>query len=160
MEPKIIKGHLYKCKENVGKSYTKGRVYMCEHEVPGNNDSDSIYACGFITNNQGNTGHAWPYQPDKHPWTKDDAARNRWSTIFDDLGEKPHGIILCPYEVGDCVKWYCDDDGKTHTSKITAISIEIGANGVPQFTYETRIKFKGIMQLAAFTPTEIKQAEK
>ena len=33
MEPKIIKGHLYKCKENVGKSYTKGRVYMCEQET-------------------------------------------------------------------------------------------------------------------------------
>lgn len=158
MEPKIIKGHLYKCKENVGKSYTKGRVYMCEQETKA--PCDDIYACGFITNNQGNTGHAWPYQPDKHPWTRDNAEDNRWSTIFDDLGERPHGIILCPYEVGDRVKWYCDDDGKTHTSKITAISVEIGANGVPQFTYETRIKFKSIMQRATIYPINIKQAEK
>lgn len=158
MEPKIIKGHLYKCKENVGKDYTKGHVYECEHENPNAKESGDC-ACGYITNNQGNTGHAWPYNPENHPWTKDDPQRNRWTAYFQDLGEKPHGIILCPYEIGDSVKWYCDDDAKVHTSKIRGIRIDIDQSGKPVFTFDTVIRHKGQAAQATFGLYEIRATQ-
>ena len=159
MEPKIIKGHLYKCKQNCGKDYTKGHVYKCEYETPDGPDMGA-FNCGFITNNRGNKSHAWPYDPERHPWTKDDPEKNRWTEYFVDLGEKPHGIILCPYEVGDTAKWYCDDDKKVHTSKITGIEIEIDKTGYPAFTFSTVIKWKGQMTRATFGLYEIRAAQK
>lgn len=162
MEPKIIKGHIYKCKENCDKAYTKGRVYECEYEVfDGNNYSkEDIYGCGFITNNDGNEGHAWPYHPKEHPWTKEKPEENRWTKYFEDMGEKPHGVIISPYEVGDRVRWYCDDDAKVHTSKITAINIEIDKTGKPVFLFFTTLKWHGRTTPASFGIKEVRLARK
>lgn len=157
MEPRIIKGHIYLCKETLKGSYRKGRIYECQHNDTMFNDTEMTkFSCGFITNDQGNTGHAWPYDPANHPWATE---KDKWTDYFKDLGEKPAGMIIAPYEVGDMVKWYCDDDGKVHRSKVTGLQIKVGKTGIPYFTFTTRIKFKGTMQDASFSMREVSQAE-
>lgn len=90
MEPQIVLGHSYLCKKDVvcrggnGKqSYTKGKTYVCEVSTPyqPKNNPQFRFACGFITNNQGNTHHGWPYDPENHPWCHDS-----WTDFFQDLG--------------------------------------------------------------------------
>ena len=92
MEPQLIQGHIFLCKKNVvckggnGEiAYTQGKRYKCEVKSPcfPMNDPHFNCSCGFITNNQGNTHHAWPYDPEHHPWCHDS-----WTEFFQDLGKQ------------------------------------------------------------------------
>lgn len=84
MEPRIIKGHLYKCKKTVKMNrskevaYTKGNVYMGVGDVGYPGDKHN---CGFIKDNT-DLPHAWPYDPEHHLWCHDS-----WTDYFDDMGE-------------------------------------------------------------------------
>ncbi len=86
MEPRIIKGHLYKCIKSAGKFYTKGKVYECEKETgyPEEGCWSAPHMCGVITDNQGDKGHSWPYDPEHNSLCND-----RWTDYFKDMGEKP-----------------------------------------------------------------------
>lgn len=164
MEPRIIKGHLYRCKKSVvggnHKTYYKeGRVYECECDsfYPDKTWSsvDAKHSCGFITNAFGDTAHAWPYYPSLHLWSND-----KWTDFFEDLGEKPHGMIITPYAVGDTVTWFCFDDYEYHKTKILSMEIEVVKDREPIIVYKTRIKFKGRMQDATFTKKNVRAAHK
>ena len=63
-------------------------------------------------------------------------------------------VIELPYAVGDTIRWYCDDDGKVHTSKVQRIECEIDKHG-PVFTYWVRTKWKGHMVEAIVTAGDI-----
>lgn len=90
MEPRLIKGHIYKCKKSViGKDrtvyYQKGNTYKCERDTPypdNEYEPSAKHMVGVITNEFGNTGHCWPYDPAHHLWCND-----RWTDYFEDLGE-------------------------------------------------------------------------
>lgn len=157
MEPRIIKGHIFRCKKDVKGCYRKGRIYECEYENVCPELMTSKYACGFITNDTGNTGHTWPYNPKEHPLSNEN---DRWTDFFDDLGEKPAGMIITPYSVGDTVSWFCFDDYEIHKSKIISMEIEVVKGREPIIVYKTRIKFKGTMQEAGFTMNNIRDAHK
>lgn len=94
LEPRIIKGHKFMCKKSVQmyvirdngtrkatdmEAYTKGKVYECEVETP---YPGTRYSGGCITDNQGDKGHGWSYDPAHHPW-----AGERRTDFFEDLGE-------------------------------------------------------------------------
>jgi len=88
MEPRIIKGHQYRCKKSVIDQnkkvyYLKGGVYRCDVEFhyPLPDSEMARFSCGFITNEFGNDGHAWPYDPEHHPLCSD-----KWTDYFEDLG--------------------------------------------------------------------------
>lgn len=156
MEPRIIKGHMFLCKQDVKGYYRKGRIYLCDFEpaysqkenyTPGKDDY------GYITNDMMKATHAWPYLPEKNPICHD-----RWTDFFVDLGEKPNGLIVIPYSINDTVKWYCPDDGKNHTSKITKVETELSNTGELDVTFFTRIKFKGSLETATFTMKHIHTA--
>lgn len=155
MEPRIIKGHIFRCKENVKGCYRKGRIYECEYENVLPTEISGRYACGFITNDKGDKGHAWPYNPKEHPFTSEN---DRWTDFFEDLGEKPTGMIITPYSVGDTVSWFCFDDYEIHKSKIISMEIEVVRDREPIIVYKTRIEFKGTMQEAGFTMDSIRTA--
>ena len=63
-----------------------------------------------------------------------------------------------PYNVGDTVRWWCDDEQKVKTSKITKIEAEFNRNGA-EFKYWTKTKRKGCMADATFTMNEIALAK-
>lgn len=164
MEPRIIKGHLYRCTKSVvdgsRKTYYKaGKVYECECDsyYPDESWSEASvkHSCGFITNAFGNKSHAWAYDPEHHLWSHD-----CWTDFFEDLGEKPAGMIITPYSVGETVSWFCFDDYEVHKSKIISIEIEVVKNREPIIVYKTRIKFKGRMQEAGFTMDSIRAAQR
>ena len=155
MEPRIIKGHIFRCKENLKGRYRKGRIYECEYESLHSSGITDIYSCGFITNDVGNIHHAWPYFPTLNPLAKED---DRWTDYFEDLGEKPADMVITPYAVGDTVSWFCYDDYDVHKSKILSLEIKVVKNREPIITYYTRIKFKGRMQDAHFTMNNIRDA--
>lgn len=148
MEPKIIKGHFYRCKNNIGNDYTAGRFYECRQE--------SIYpdgtGYGSIVDNYG-VNHAWSYDPENNPIYHD-----RWTDHFEDMGEKPAGMILIPYTVGDTVKFRCVDDGKVHRTEIASVGIDIDQKGRKEVQYIGRIKLKGCTYIAMFTIHDIKSA--
>lgn len=74
MEPQIIKGHKFLCKKSVlmkdskTEAYTKGKIYLSQIYSHYSGDKHS---CGYITDNQGNKAHAWPYDPKNHLWCSD-----------------------------------------------------------------------------------------
>ena len=88
MEKHIKKNDRFKCKRTIksgGKEmYTKGKIYTCDKdsENPENvqNNKDSKYLCGYITDNQKDKYHAWPYFPETHPICHD-----KWSDYFEKL---------------------------------------------------------------------------
>ena len=164
MEPRIIKGHLYRCKRNViggnHKYYYKaGKIYECEiestHPSECTDSNGNIHLCGYITNEFGDKGHAWPYIPEYHKFCHD-----CWTDDFEDLGEKPAGMIITPYSVGDTVSWFCFDDYEIHKSKIISMEIEVVRDREPIIVYKTRIKLKGTMQEAGFTMDSIRAAQR
>lgn len=83
-------------------------------------------------------------------------AEVRLEEIAIDLDDSRY--MKLPYKVGDRVKWYCDDDQKVHSTKITGIDIEIDKTGHPLFTFKTRMMFKGCMSETHFGLMEIKLA--
>lgn len=156
MEPRIIKGHMFLCKQDVKGYYRKGRIYLCDFEptysqkenyTPGKDDY------GYITNDMMKATHAWPYLPEKNPICHD-----RWTDFFVDLGETPNGLIVVPYSVNDTVKWHCQDDGKNHTSKILKVEIEYNGPVDIDITFYTRIRFKGSIEIATFSMKDIRRA--
>lgn len=86
MEPRIIHGHSYLCKKSVVGGnrqiyYTKGNIYKCEVNSPyAPNTPNFKYTCGHITNNFGNTYHAWPYDPQNNPLCHD-----IWTEFFTEV---------------------------------------------------------------------------
>ena len=154
MEPRIINGHIFRCKQDVKGYYRKGIIYECECENSLSGEQEK-YSCGFITNDIGNIFHAWPYYPDRNPLCNDS-----WTDFFEDLGEKPAGMVVNPYGVGDKVKWLCFDDYEVHTSKITSIEIEVVKDRGPIIVYKTRINLNGRLQEARFTMSNIRSARK
>lgn len=80
MKPQIKIGHKFLCKKSVimkdskTEAYTKGHTYSCQIAsfYPGDKHS-----CGYITDNQGNKVHAWPYDPQNHLWCNDS-----WTEFF------------------------------------------------------------------------------
>ena len=62
--------------------YTKGKIYPCERAsyYPDEKDPDAHLTCGFITNDEGNKNHCWPYIPERHPVSAD-----RWTTYFEEI---------------------------------------------------------------------------
>lgn len=88
MEPRIIEGHLFKCKKSVTvkgerkPSYIKGKIYVgkYDHGYPDDeNDTSAIHTCGVIVNEFGQN-HCWPYLPEHHLWCHDS-----WTDYFDDI---------------------------------------------------------------------------
>lgn len=88
MEPLIKLGHSFLCKKSVVGSdhkiyYTEGKTYQCEMKSTYNPKAEhSKYACGHITNNFGDKGHAWPYEPENHPFCGD-----CWTDFFTELNK-------------------------------------------------------------------------
>ena len=100
LEPRIIKGHRYLCKQTVTmcdidrngrerklkqKAYVKGKVYVGDGDL-GYPDETWHYAdrknvYGYLIDEQGQP-HSWPYDPHNHSWCHD-----RWTDFFEDLGE-------------------------------------------------------------------------
>lgn len=91
MEPKIIKGHAYRCKQTVvckgdkKASFIKGKIYYCtvdsSYPDPQNYDEGDKHLMGWLVNEQGQQ-HSWPYYPEYHLWCHD-----CWTEDFEDLGE-------------------------------------------------------------------------
>ena len=56
-------------------AYIKGKVYQCDRESTDPTKVDTKYTgkymCGFITDEQGDKNHAWPYFPEIHPCSHD-----------------------------------------------------------------------------------------
>ena len=161
MEKRIAKGHIFMCKKDVVGSnhkvyYRKGHVYECvfERPYPTEVGEESKNAYGFIINDYG-SGHAWAYDTANNPISQD-----KWSDYFTDLGEKPHGLVITQYEVGDTVKWFCYEDYSVHKSKIISISIEVVKDREPIVTYYSRIRLNGNIQEVAFSDLNIHNANK
>lgn len=152
---------MYRCNKNVvGKNnkiyYKKGKVYLCEvdssYPTDGNYQSEALLY-GFITNEIGNRHHAWPYCPDKCPMCNDS-----WTDYFTCLGEKPANVVVLPYAVGEQVKWWCDDDTKVHSSKLSKAEIEIDKYGISTVQYGCNIKFKNTVSDAVVSVENILRA--
>lgn len=77
--PHIKLGDKFVCKKTIhakdGIYYKKGKVYQCNRESTDPTKVDTKYTgkymCGFITDEQGNKDHAWPYFPEIHPFCHD-----------------------------------------------------------------------------------------
>lgn len=91
MEPRIIKGHLFRCKKSViGEGdkkayYIKGKIYKCDldsYYPDSEHEPSAKHMVGTITNEFGNP-HCWPYVPEHHLWCHDS-----WTDYFEDLGEE------------------------------------------------------------------------
>ncbi len=46
-----------------------------------------------------------------------------------------NGSILSKYSVGDTVSWFCNDDGKIHTAKVSCVNKAMTSTG-PEINYE------------------------
>ena len=154
MEPKIKKNHLFLCTQTIRGYYRKGRIYESQRDyfIDGDNPNKR-FSGGFITNDKGDKDHFWALYPEFNPFTSD-----KWTDFFKDMGEKPKGVVITPYAIGDTVKWHCDDDDVIRKSKILRIEIDCGKDAQTEYTFYAKVKFKGSASLAAFTMKDIRAA--